>query len=443
MTETQGMQATLLLVDDEANILSALRRLFRPAGYRVLTAESGAEGLELLATEPVDVVVSDMRMPVMDGAAFLARVRERSPDTLRILLTGYADIQATIAAINKGEIYRYMTKPWNDDELRLTVADGLALRRLEAENRRLAAQNQRQNEELRTLNAELEGRVLERTKALSVALKRADQAHQQLHQAYLATVRVFTELIESRSAILAGHGRRVGETARAIGRALKLDDAAQQELVLASMLHDLGKVGLPDTLLDKPFTQLDAEERRSVKRHPARAEALLTGIVPLRAAGLVIRHHHENFDGSGYPDGLAGLSIPLAARILAVANDFDSLQLGTLVGRVLSRQQALQYIGANRGKRYDPAVVDAFQRAVAAQPGEPVSSDLVLRTSQLKPGMELARDLTHPEGYLLLARGFALDETLIEQLKRIERSEGHPLVLHVRPTDAAVSGNRG
>lgn len=433
MSETPAAQATLLLVDDEANILSALRRLLRPAGYRILTAESGAEGLEMVSAEPIDLVISDMRMPGMDGAAFLTRVREIAPDTLRILLTGYADIEATVAAINEGEIYRYVAKPWNDQELRLMVADALAMRRLKADNQRLAALNLRQNEELRVLNANLEARVAERTKALSVALKRADTAHQQLRQSYLAMVRVFSELIESRSSILAGHGRRVTDVARGIGRVLKLDDAALQELALAGMLHDLGKVGLSDALLDKPFTQLAPDERGQVMRHPARAEALLTGILPLRAVAVVIRHHHENFDGSGFPDGMAGLSIPLAARILAVANDFDSLQLGTLVGRVLSRDEALQYIGSNRGKRYDPAVVEALLQVTSAQPGEAPASDLLLRTPQLRPGMELARDLVHPEGYLLLARGFVLDPTLIEQLKRIERSEGHPLVLHIHP----------
>lgn len=433
MSETPAAQATLLLVDDEANILSALRRLLRPAGYRILTAESGVEGLEMVSAEPIDLVISDMRMPGMDGAAFLTRVREIAPDTLRILLTGYADIEATVAAINEGEIYRYVAKPWNDQELRLMVADALAMRRLKADNQRLAALNLRQNEELRVLNANLEARVAERTKALSVALKRADTAHQQLRQSYLAMVRVFSELIESRSSILAGHGRRVTDVARGIGRVLKLDDAALQELALAGMLHDLGKVGLSDALLDKPFTQLAPDERGQVMRHPARAEALLTGILPLRAVAVVIRHHHENFDGSGFPDGMAGLSIPLAARILAVANDFDSLQLGTLVGRVLSRDEALQYIGSNRGKRYDPAVVEALLQVTSAQPGEAPASDLLLRTPQLRPGMELARDLVHPEGYLLLARGFVLDPTLIEQLKRIERSEGHPLVLHIHP----------
>ena len=111
--------ATLLCVDDEANIVSALERLLRPHGYRVLRAQSGAEGLSILAQEAVDLVISDMRMPEMDGAQFLEQVRARWPECVRILLTGYADVDSTVAAINKGEIYRYLAKPWNDQEVLL------------------------------------------------------------------------------------------------------------------------------------------------------------------------------------------------------------------------------------------------------------------------------------------------------------------------------------
>ena len=429
--------ATLLLVDDEANILSSLRRLFRPEGYRILTAESGPEGLELIAAERVDLVISDMRMPGMDGAAFLAHVRERSPDSVRILLTGYADINATVSAINEGEIYRYVAKPWDDRDMLLMVRDVLQRRALERENAALAALTRRQNEELQAANSSLEAKVAERTAALAAALTRAEEAHRQLKQSYLATVRVFTDLIESRSPILAGHGRRVADTARRIGRLLELSETEQQDLMLAAMLHDLGKLGLPDSLLDKPFTQLNASERALVMRHPARGESLLMSIPPLKAAAVLIRHHHEQFDGSGFPDGLAGLAIPLPARILAAANDLDALQLGTLVGRTLSRAEAIEFITQNRGKRYDPQVADALALAAASERSDAVAGDTPLRCGQLTPGMELARDLHHPDGYLLLARGFTLDDVLIGQLRRIERTEGKILLLHVRRSEGA------
>jgi response regulator RpfG family c-di-GMP phosphodiesterase len=142
---SRAKPARILCVDDEPNILSSLRRLFRPQGYQVFTAESGAEGLKLLEAEQVDVVISDMRMPEMDGARFLEQVRARWPDTLRMLLTGYADIQSILDAINRGEIYRYITKPWDDNDILLIVRHALERKALEVEKQRLEALTQEQN----------------------------------------------------------------------------------------------------------------------------------------------------------------------------------------------------------------------------------------------------------------------------------------------------------
>ena len=149
----------ILCVDDEPNILSSLRRLFRGKGYQVLIANGGHEGLATLETETVDLVISDMRMPVMDGAVFLEHVRARWPDTIRLLLTGYADIQSIIDAINRGEIYRYITKPWDDNDIVLIVRQALERKALEQEKLRLEELTLRQNEELKTLNASLEIKV--------------------------------------------------------------------------------------------------------------------------------------------------------------------------------------------------------------------------------------------------------------------------------------------
>src|ERR1017187_6253965 len=155
-------QPVLLFVDDEENILNSLRRLFRPLNYKIFTAISGAEALALLEHEPVDLIISDMRMPLMDGAQLLEQVRAKWPDILRILLTGYADISSTIAAINKGEIYRYIAKPWEDNDIILVVRHALERKSLEQEKRRLEQLTIRQNEELKALNASLEIKVQER-----------------------------------------------------------------------------------------------------------------------------------------------------------------------------------------------------------------------------------------------------------------------------------------
>lgn len=426
---------TLLFVDDESSILSSLKRLFRPHGYRILTAGGGAEGLAVLEKEPVDLVVSDMRMPEMDGAQFLEQVRGRWPHVVRILLTGYADVGSTIAAINRGEIYRYVAKPWDDNEIVLTVRDALERKRLESENSRLNALTARQNEELKALNASLERKVLERTAELQQTVAFLDQAHKDLKKGFLATINVFSGLIELRGGKLAGHARRVADHARHLAQRLGLDDATTQNVILAALLHDIGKLGLADQLIDKPFNGLPAEHRAEVMKHPIKGAMVLMGIAQLKDVAPLVRHHHECWDGSGFPDRLAGLAIPVGARVLAIANDYDALQLGTLVNRNLKPAEALAFIVENRGRRYEPAMADTFA-SVVAESIKATLIELPVRPNQLKPGMVLARDLTHPDGYLLLARGYALDTRIIEELQVIERSESRPLTLYIQQQES-------
>ncbi|HEU4375142.1 MAG TPA: response regulator, partial [Telluria sp.] len=207
---------TILCVDDEPNILAALRRLFRAKGYEVVTAESARAGLAVLQTRAVDLIISDMRMPEMDGVQFLEQARALCPDTLRLLLTGHADVNQILDAVNRGEIYRYITKPWDDHEMTLVVRHALERKALEQEQRRLEALTVQQNEQLRELNLSLEAKVASRTEELV-------GSNDKLKRNFLTSIQVFSSLIELRGANLAGHSRRVADLARRIALRLGLD----------------------------------------------------------------------------------------------------------------------------------------------------------------------------------------------------------------------------
>jgi len=426
---------TLLFVDDEPGILSSLRRLFRPHGYRIFIAEGGAAGLEILAQEQIDLVISDMRMPEMDGAAFLKEVRSRWPKVMRILLTGYADITSTVAAINQGEIYRYISKPWDDDEIVTIVREAIERQNLQLENQRLTALTQAQNNELKVLNASLEQKVADRTAELRQALTFVEQSHGELKKSFLTSVQVFAGLIELRSGSvgtqIAGHGRRVAEHARTVAQRMGLSDSEVQNIMLAGLLHDIGKLGLPDELLGKAFNTLSAEHRALVMKHPLIGQNILMGIDKFKEAAVLVRHHHECYDGSGYPDHLSGIAIPQGSRILQVVNEYDSLQIGTLVQRPLKPAEAMSFLVENRGKRYDPVAVDTFFKLISeTQKTGPV--ELPLRRMHLKPGMVLMRDLSHGDGYMLLAKGSVLTAEIIAQLIKMEHSEQQTLTLYIR-----------
>ena len=413
---------TLLAVDDEPNILAALRRLFRRTGWRLLTAGHGEEALALLATEPVDAVLSDMRMPGMDGVQLLERVSQGWPRTARLLLTGQADLRSTIAAINRGGLHRYITKPWDDDELLLTLRQMAHTQQLEADKQALERLTQAQNDELKALNGELERRVAGRTDELAAANDR-------LKRNYLTSIKAFTALIELRGSAQLGHARQVADLTRRIAQAMALDAGAAHDLPIAALLHDIGHIGLSDAVLARPVSRLDRDELRRYRLHTVLGEQALLASDDMQGVAPLIRAHHERWDGQGFPDGLRGAAIPLGARILAVADAFEDLRSGRIDGQALSPLDARRSILAGRGSQFDPAVVDAFASLFSEGSPKPTVATLRLRTAELRAGQILAQDFVSPEGVLLLSAGQRLNDDLIGRIAAFERKHDLALTL--------------
>lgn len=419
---------TILCVDDEPNILSALRRLFRPCGYKVLTAEGGDAALALLAQEPVDLIISDMRMPHMDGAQLLEQVCARWPHITRLLLTGYADVSSTIAAINLGKIHRYIAKPWNDEEMLMIVRDAFERRALEQAKTRLEALAHAQNEELKALNASLEDKVLARTTELATA-------HDRIKKNYLTSIKAFSNLLEQRGGQMVGHARRVADVARRTAVGMGMDEQATRDVFIAALLHDIGQIGLSDTILAKSVPRMTPEELHLYQLHPVQGEQTLMVLDDMQGVAALIRHHHERVDGQGFPDGLSGDAIPLGARILAVAETFDDLQSGHLGSTGLNVDQARTLLKRGSGTQFDPEVLQAFldQFPKAAPPPPP---PLALKASHLKPGMVLARDFISDEGVVLLSMDVTLTADLIARIRILEGRLHRELVLSIKHADA-------
>lgn len=420
----------ILCVDDEPNILSSLRRLFRSKGYQVLTALGGQEGLAVLEEQPIDLVISDMRMPIMDGAAFLAQVRVRWPDTIRLLLTGYSDVQSIIDAINRGEIYRYITKPWDDNDIILVVRQALERKALEIEKKRLEELTHRQNEELKSLNASLEAKVEERTAALRSAHDSLLHVNEKLKNSFLTSIKVFSNVIEMRGGKLAGHSRRVADLARKVAKNMGLEAREIQEIFVAGLLADIGKIGFSDELLDTPVSQLSGEQLGVFHKHTIRAEQLLMPLEDLQGTAKMLRYQHERFDGRGFPDGLVGDAIPLGARILALASDYDNLQIGGLTAKRVHADDAQALIIHGAGNRYDEKVVAAFKQVFNGGVEEQESQEVTV--SNLMPGMILSADVISKEGLLLLPADHVLEAHVIERLRLYDVSGGGKLTLRVR-----------
>ena len=433
----------LLLVDDEPSVLSALRRLFRPHGYQVLQATSGADALALLSEQPVDLVISDMRMPAMDGASLLEAVRLRQPDTVRILLTGYADIGSTVAAINRGEIHRYIAKPWDDQDMLLVVREALKRRDLERQNVQLQALTQRQNDELRDLNQTLEIRVLDRTSALVQINCLLEEANEEVRSQFTMAVTVFSGLIEMRQDGIAGHARRVGELAHRVAVQLKRSEREQQDIRLAALLHDIGTIGFADAMLGKPVSSYRPDEQLRYRRHPLDGQAALMALDKLHGVALIVRQHHERADGRGFPDGLSGDEICLGARIVAAASDYDDLIHGNLAEHSCGPEQARQALRGGRDSHYDPVVVAALIEVLDQMAAEAVA-DVEVAVADLQPQMVLSTDLLTSRGAILLPKGYVFQARVIQQVKDFVGRENLTVVLRItRQSVQASSSPRG
>ncbi|MDH5600836.1 MAG: response regulator [Gammaproteobacteria bacterium] len=433
----EKLDATILFVDDEANILSSLKRLFRPVIENIVVAESGAEALDVLKLAKVDVVVSDMRMPEMDGAEFLAQVADKYPDTVRILLTGYSDITSTIEAVNKGSIYRYISKPWEDNDIILTVKHAIQGKFLEKEKNRLQALTESQNRELKELNLNLEERVKVRTEEVRQTMAQLQVAHTSLKKNYVTTIKVFSNIIELREGGDNSLTRNVTDLAQKIAKKIGVSDDDIQQVIFASLLRNIGKIGFPDELNRKPFNSLSYEDKKKMLKHPVIGQGILMSLDYLQKASVLIRHQYEQYDGQGYPDKLQGKNIPLGARIISLANDYYAQQFGILSSHRLSANETLEYIKRNKGVRYDSILVDALFEILGVTDSlthevkEEKVKELKLNTLKLIEGMVLSRDLSLKNGVVLLAKGQILDKNLILRVRKMENSVNEKIDVYV------------
>ncbi len=324
-------QARVLLVDDEENILRSLQRILRREPWELTTASSGEQALAAMAEHKYDLVISDARMPGMDGPpTLLAEIRRKYPPwCIRILLTGYADITSTIKAINDGQIYRYISKPWDDDELRLTIRQALAFQY--SERRRLALEKltRKQNKELQALNASLEDKVRERTEELKETADMLDLAYQELRQSYVTTTEVFSALINKRlPANRQPNPPKVITLVKAYAEYTHMGEEESLNLAMAAALYNLGKLSWPDELFTAPSDLLSKDQRLEYLKYPVAGEQLLMALEPLKDTAKIIRHHQEKWNGYGVPDRLEADDIPFGARLLRLAVDFVELQFG-------------------------------------------------------------------------------------------------------------------
>jgi len=316
--EDELPQETILFVDDNNFTLQLLRDLFAGSPFRVLTAGCAADALKIIRREEIAVVVSDNIMPTTNGLEFLSSLKIHSPATVKVLMSAYADLDSALAAINRSEVFRYILKPWQDDDIKSTIDDALHRYRL-----------------IQTMRREDEG-----------------------------ILRSLAQTIELKDPSTSGHCDRVAIYALLLAEALELPKDFQREIKYGSWLHDCGKIGIAEEILNGPGG-LTADEFEKMKQHSQWGAEVAAKANLSTVTRNIIHYHHEHFDGSGYPAGLVGEAIPLEARLVAVADVFDALVTDRPYRSRYDFSEAVEILSSMGGSDLDPALVALFSGTIS------------------------------------------------------------------------------
>lgn len=331
----------ILIVDDEEDNLALLYRTLR-SKYHITKTTSAIQALEILKENSFDCILSDHKMPLMDGVEFLKRVNDIYPRTMKLLVTAYSDVKILIDAINYAKIYRYIKKPYSPDELLLIVESALECYQLKKDNENLIAD---------------------------------------LKDLFSGTVKAIIEALDAKDSFTLGRSRRVAFYALKIAKKISLTPSEISKIELAGLLHDIGMIGIEEDILNKT-EKLTDEEYNKIKMHVFYSLKILEDIKQLSEITEIIKYHHEYYNGCGYPYGLKGEEIPLGSRIIAIADAFDALTSNRAYRSSLTPDEALKIIEQGCEKQFDPNLVDVF-KAILPQALEEIKefeqSNLVLR----------------------------------------------------------------
>lgn len=395
----------ILVVDDEELVLAALREILRQAHYEVVTTTSPVAALEELKKREFSVIISDQRMPALSGLELLAQARQLRPHMTRILITAVLSLDTVIEAINQGEIFRFIVKPWLREEFLVTVKNGVQRYELICQNARLQVTTQAMNEQLVELNRSMEQQV----KLVAQKNQQLEEMNLALERNFLCSLELCVHTMQTFYPSLGNQARRVTQLCQSMAQVLQLSAEERRLLESSARLHDIGLVGVPRQLIrrwqDNPET-LGPAEKTLIQQHPILGQELAAFGSGLDKVGEIIRAHHERFDGTGYPDQLQGENIPWLARLLAAAVAYASSPL--------SGSDALEQIQCAAGSAFDPETVRALMRAVPLAPLPRKEKEISL--ADLRPGMILARGIYTSNGLLLLPEGQHLNATYIEKL---------------------------
>jgi len=410
----QHQNRNVLIVDDDEIILVALYETISSEGYSVIKANNPKEGLKRLEEETFSVILSDQRMPEMTGLEFFNKAKDIQPNASRILITGVLTLKTVIEAVNKGEIFRFLAKPWIREELLATVHNANQRYQLIEMNEKLQRDTLKLNDQLAEANQKLKKQLDETVEQK----EQLDKAHNALSQNFNRSLELCYRLISSFYPILGKQTKAIVDICQQMRLGGVLSEEEQHVMVTSAWLQNIGLLGISREILSRALNapqELNEDEKQIIQHHPIYGQTLANFLDELEAVGTTIRAHHERWDGTGYPDGLARLMIPKPARYLAVAVHY--------VESGLPKEEAIEEILGLSGKAFDPEAVRLFLKVTRLTQLPKKIKEVLF--SELSPGMVLAKGIYSPAGLLLIPEGQSLTRKTLTKIT--EHNEAEPI----------------
>lgn len=341
----------ILIVDDEPVIREVLHERLSNAGFQCEVARNADEALKSIRSHPYSLVLSDIAMPGGDGISLLRKIKSEQPDLDVVMLTGVVDVETAIRAIRLGAS-DYLTKPFNLEDVMLTIERTLEKRRLIRENLEYQLDLERKVEE-RT------SELRHKREEVESLYKELKVAFEQINSSYETTLEALMEALDARDSETQGHSRRVAEYTTLVARHLGIEEPELTQFRWGALLHDVGKIGIPDAILRKPGP-LTEEEWCIMRQHPAMGAKILGSVKFLDTAVPIVASHQERYDGTGYPKGLKGDEIPLGARIFTVVDCLDAMMMNRPYRQGTTYERVRNELLRHSGTQFDPKVVETF-----------------------------------------------------------------------------------
>lgn len=418
------MNKRILIVDDEESVLNTLKRLFRNKPYEIFTALGGEEGLALLEQHSVELIISDMRMPKMDGAEFLCLAKQKCPMTERILLTGFSDMESTIKAINDAGIYGYLSKPWDVAQLLSLVESALQQTHKNKLKNRTLKHFKKQNDEL-------EDSVARSQREMEQSADFVNHAFQKLQDSKDVTGQMLLNLLDLKLKGQRAYAEEVASFAKQFAQVLGINEEESIILEIAARLHGVGKIGVPDSILAQTLDSMSDESFECYSQYPANGASTLMAYQPFQEVAQVVFEQKEYLDGSGFPNSLKGSEISFLGKCLAMLLDYAELRFGVSTGALLAHEQVMSVMQSNLS-RYDETLIPALSSLTLNVEAADESTEMMLPLFSLREGLVLTQDIFSENGILLLPKDTVLSEKMITNLLNIERNNKEPLFAKVR-----------